>query len=389
MTKQISADKKPVILAVDDTPENLDVIKGILTPAYSLRVAVNGELALKIAAEKSPDLILLDVMMPGMDGYEVCRLLKSDERTRDIPVIFVTALVGELDEVKGLKLGAVDYVTKPIVPAILLARVSTQLALQQARRELYEKNQQLEHERELIEQIVLRMRRDTEFDGRFLRYASFSCEQASGDIMLAAFRPDGTQHVLVGDFTGHGLTAAIGGPLVSYIFYSMTRSDQPISDILEVINKVLVKQLPVNIFMATAGIELAPSRGSARIFNFGLPAVLGWGTGTDWKHWTSEGLPLGITDEFDRSEGVTASLSGISCLYLTTDGLLDAADAICERSGLETLIEQLPDSRAQNKSLQTVIDSIIKHAPEDQELDDMTLVEVDISGEVSKGSPTT
>jgi adenylate cyclase len=127
----------PVILIVDDTPENVDVLAGILREYYQIKIALNGPKALRIAqSEPAPSLILLDVMMPEMDGYEVCRQLHANERTRRIPVIFVTAKSEDEDEAQGLGLGAVDYITKPVSPAIVLARVRTQLALKQSHRRL-------------------------------------------------------------------------------------------------------------------------------------------------------------------------------------------------------------------------------------------------------------
>jgi putative two-component system response regulator len=128
-------EEKNTILVVDDTPENIDVLFGVLSPNYKVKAAPNGLKALKIAqGEKPPDLILLDIMMPEMDGYEVCRRLKEDERTRDIPVIFVTAKTETEDENKGFQVGAVDYIIKPISPPIVKARVRTHLALKRARR---------------------------------------------------------------------------------------------------------------------------------------------------------------------------------------------------------------------------------------------------------------
>jgi putative two-component system response regulator len=120
---------KQTILAIDDTPENLDVIKGILVPTYAVKAATRGAIGLKIAASQTPDLILLDIMMPDMDGYAVCAQLKSNPDTAGIPVIFVTAMSDILDEQRGFDAGAVDYITKPIQPAIMLARVASHLAL--------------------------------------------------------------------------------------------------------------------------------------------------------------------------------------------------------------------------------------------------------------------
>ena len=135
------------ILIVDDTPENLSVLGGLLQPHYRVMVANSGQRALAIAARPpQPDLILLDVMMPEMDGYAVLRKLREDAETLHIPVIFVTAMDGDEDEEHGLELGAVDYITKPIRPAIVLARVKAHLELKKARDWLRDQNSWLESE---------------------------------------------------------------------------------------------------------------------------------------------------------------------------------------------------------------------------------------------------
>ena len=130
-----SADK-PTILIVDDTPNNITVLYNILTD-YNVKAANNGSKALEIASRFKPDIILLDIMMPEMDGYDVCMKLKRDHRTKNIPVIFVTAMDEETDETRGFELGAVDYITKPVSPPIVLARVKTHL-------NLYDQNRALE-----------------------------------------------------------------------------------------------------------------------------------------------------------------------------------------------------------------------------------------------------
>ena len=138
---------KPTVLVVDDTPDNLALISALLKETYHVKVAVSGEKALRIATgAKPPDLILLDIMMPQMDGYEVCKRLKAVSLTADIPVIFVTARADEEDERIGLEMGAVDYITKPISPAILLARVKAQLTLKAAADFLRDKNEFLERQ---------------------------------------------------------------------------------------------------------------------------------------------------------------------------------------------------------------------------------------------------
>jgi putative two-component system response regulator len=117
------------VLVVDDTPENLDLMKAILAPHYKVKVAINGEAALKLVAAAAPDMVLLDVMMPGIDGYEVCRRLKEDPTRAHVPVVLVTAITEAMDEGKGFQIGAVDYITKPVSGPVVLARVATHLRL--------------------------------------------------------------------------------------------------------------------------------------------------------------------------------------------------------------------------------------------------------------------
>ncbi|SDK35843.1 putative two-component system response regulator [Maridesulfovibrio ferrireducens] len=130
---------RQTVLVVDDASNNIAIFSNILSPKYRVKAAKNGSKALQIAFETIPDIILLDIMMPEMDGYEVCRKLKQDPRTRNIPIIFVTAMVNVEDEAHGFEIGAVDYITKPVSPPIVLARVKTHLQLYDQNRSLEEK----------------------------------------------------------------------------------------------------------------------------------------------------------------------------------------------------------------------------------------------------------
>ena len=348
MNRQPAA--KPTILVVDDTPENIDVLRGILSADYTIKVANSGQLALKVVAAQPPSLILLDVMMPGMDGYEVCRQLKASPLTCAIPIIFVTAKAETGDEVHGLTLGAVDYLIKPVVPAIVRARVQTQLALRQAQHELEEKNLTLRDEKELLEDIVSRMRSASPFDSLKVRYIQSSLERTAGDIVLSAYRPDGAQHVLIGDFSGHGLPAAFGGPLVSYIFYHMSAEGCALRHIIEEVNRILCRQLPTQLYMASAALELSPDRKRAMVWNCGMPPVLCMGTASV-NRINSGGLPLGISESADTYDPhILAETESGMHFYLYSDGVTEAMSVERELYGqvrLEALVsrihrEQLP-----------------------------------------------
>ncbi len=204
----------PTILVVDDTPENILLLSELLLPHYLVRAANSGLRALRVAAsEPRPDLILLDVMMPEMDGYEVIRQLQADARTADIPVIFVTALESSIDEERGLELGAVDYITKPIKPAIVLARIKTHLELKAARVWLQDRNAVLEAEvaRRMEENLLIQdagiralaylaETRDPETGNHLRRtqqYVEVLCRQLRTNPRFAGFLTDHNIQVLI------------------------------------------------------------------------------------------------------------------------------------------------------------------------------------------------
>ncbi len=138
------------ILIIDDTPENIDLLVGVLEDEYNLQAVTNGEAAIKIAhSANQPDLILLDVMMPKMDGYEVAKRLKSSEQSKDIPIIFVTAKNDIFDEEQGFALGASDYITKPIVPSLVLARLKAHLSMSNTNKKLTSEVEKLQNEAQM------------------------------------------------------------------------------------------------------------------------------------------------------------------------------------------------------------------------------------------------
>ena len=159
-----------IVLVVDDTPANIDLLSNILRPHYKVKAATNGEKAIQIArTEPRPDIVLLDIMMPGMDGYEVCETLKQDPATTSIPVIFISAKATAEDEQRGLELGAVDYITKPFNPMIVEARVRTQLAVYAKNKKLHQENKQLQEQiaggfRELSEDYLKQLAKTGESD---------------------------------------------------------------------------------------------------------------------------------------------------------------------------------------------------------------------------------
>ncbi|MBM9614548.1 two-component system response regulator [Desulfobulbus rhabdoformis] len=198
-------DTQSTVLIVDDVETNIDIMVETLGEEYDLSVAIDGSAALELAMETSPDLILLDIMMPGMDGYETCRQLKASEKTKDIPVIFLTAMTEKQDEARGLSLGAVDYITKPFSPELVKARVRNQLELKRHRDNLEALVQERTRELQLTQEVTIESMatiaeyRDPETGGhiqRTKRYVKALAEQLKEHPKFEAEFCDTTIHML-------------------------------------------------------------------------------------------------------------------------------------------------------------------------------------------------
>lgn len=374
----MSNSKRAVILAVDDSPETLDIIEDALSVDYDIKLATCGEIALEVAEKQLPDLILLDVIMLGIDGYETCRELKKNPKTAHIPVIMISAGSMMNDELFGLEAGAIDYITKPISTAILLARVKNQLLLSSTRQELELAHNKISLERESLEQIILKMRSNSAFDNRNIRCSSKSVEVNSGDLLLSAFTPSGRQYAVVADFTGHGLPAAIGAPLVTYIFYTRTKSEVSLAAIITEINSVLKSLLPTHIFMGLLAVETSIDRKEISLWNYGMENILTQKSDNSWVELTSKNLALGILSEIDGIAHYELSFQELESIYLLTDGVTEASDSENSTAmyGVKRLKEALLESKQKKTSLDELLNTIFLFANEPDDFDDMTILEL-------------
>ena len=203
--------EKSTILIVDDTPDNLSVLNGLLKNSYKTKIATNGQKALKIVfSDLPPDLILLDIMMPEMDGYDVCREIKKSKKTKDIPIIFITAKTETQDIVKGFEVGGIDYITKPFNAHELFARVATHLNLfkmQKKNQQLIDKlNEDLNNAANYVQSLLPAPIREEYFkiDWRF-----FPCTSLGGDSFGYHWIDDEHFAIYLIDVAGHGVGAAL------------------------------------------------------------------------------------------------------------------------------------------------------------------------------------
>lgn len=364
---------KPYILAVDDEPINRFFLEDLLEEQFELRLLEDGLACLAAVRERKPDLILLDINMPGLNGYEVCRQLQADAATRDIPIMFLTALSEVSDEKKGLEMGAVDYITKPFTEALLLARMRTHLSLSSSHRLLSHQNAVLNKERAYIENIILNMRDDAHFVSDNLRVLMAPISTTNGDLVLSAQTPDGRRYLLVGDFTGHGLAAALGGPLVSALFYLLAEQGASIETILQRLNQELYRKMPADIFMAAVVLEWQAEAG-LRIWNCGMADVLYL-----QQHRLAERIPsrffaLGVVAMDEVPPGYALPSAAGDEVFIYSDGLIEAQSPGKERYGFERIQAGVEALLAHDRPLQMLYDDVQHFSGVGGLKDDVTLV---------------
>ncbi|MFZ3018674.1 MAG: SpoIIE family protein phosphatase [Gallionella sp.] len=367
------------VLVVDDTQINVTLLSHLIAKLDGCEAVGFTDPAQGLAwcGDHVPDLVLLDYMMPGIDGIEFLRRFREIPGRADIPVLMVTA--NDQLEVRheALESGANDFLTKPIDKTEFTARARNMLALRAGRRKLEQQNLILSDEKELLEDIVTRMRSASPFDTCGVRHVQKSLERTAGDLVLSARRPDGSLHVLVGDFSGHGLTAAFGAPLVSWIFYHLTAEGRDLGHILAELNGTLSRQLPTQIYMAAGALELSPDQKQVRLWNCGLPPLLCLSAAHEAIRVKSAGLPLGIVESADgMAPHAEIALAPDSRIYQYTDGLTEAASPSGELFGQTRLEGLLARIHRERLPLETIWIELDAYCDGQGLSDDAVLVEV-------------
>ncbi len=363
--------EKKAVLVVDDTPTNIQVLMETLKDNYRIIAAVNGQRALQLAAsDPPPDIILLDVMMPEMDGYEVCTRLKADAKTRDIPVIFVTAKTEVQDETRGLELGAVDYITKPISPPVVQARVKTHLELKKASEFLKNQNVILEHRVQERTNEILKLQQ-VEFDLRaakekvenelniaaqiqknilpskfppypdrqeFNLYAFMQpARYIGGDFYDFFFIDENTLALVVADVSDKGIPAALFMMVSRTLINSLAVDHRSPSVVLEKANNIMCQNNEAGMFVTVFLAFYDVSSGNLTATNAGHSAALiieSDGNSCEWAH--THGAALGFMEDLPYKEE-TVNLEVGQALFLYTDGVTEAMSSNDELFGLARL----------------------------------------------------
>lgn len=333
------ADGPTSILVVDDTPANLQVLAGMLKErGYKVRPVPSGRLALSAARAHPPDLILLDINMPEMNGYEVCEHLKADDELKGIPIIFISALTEPLDKVKAFAIGGVDYLTKPFQMEDLHARVETHLKLRRLQVELEEYSRHLELARERLKldlDLARGLQRgflpqqmpDIPSYEFFAHYES--AYEVGGDYYDFIQLPRERLAVLLGDVAGKGVVAALlMAKLCAHARFCMLTEPDPAVGITK-LNSLMSQSGMADRFVTLVAAILDPASHTVTLVNAGHPSPLIYQEATrnvgEVISNEATGLPLGVVDDFEYASCQIAMAPGDSLLAFT-DGVTEAMD---------------------------------------------------------------
>ena len=386
-----SEDTRATVLAVDDTPENLDIVKGILVDDYHVKVAVNGKIAIKIAQSQSPDLILLDIMMPEIDGYEVCRQLKADPDTRDIPVIFLTAKGETADEAEGFALGAADYILKPVNPPLLKARVKTHIALKQNMDELQAAYAVINQQKERMQQelnvgrdIQLSMVPDTfpafpdreEFDIHGLLKPA---REIGGDFYDYFFVQRNKLCICVGDVSGKGVPAALFMAVTKTMIKSTATEDHSPASIITRVNDEISQDNPSCMFITLFLGILDTETGELQYTNAGHPyPYLRHADGSVSTLHNIHGPVVGAMDGMAYGED-KVNLTRGDQLLIFTDGITEAMDLSDQLYGEQRVMDLFKTEAKGGPEavVATTLASVENFAGEAEQADDITILVVE------------
>jgi sigma-B regulation protein RsbU (phosphoserine phosphatase) len=317
------------ILIVDDTPANLRLLSQMLAgEGYHVRPLPDGPLALAAAQAEPPDLILLDIRMPGTDGYEVCKRLKAEVNTRDVPIIFISALVATEDKVEAFAAGGVDYVTKPFQAQEVLARVETHLALRALQKQLEEANERMSKELALAGEIQASFlpSQVPEIPGWQLSATLQPARQTSGDFYDFVPLPDALWGIAVADVSDKGAGAALYMALSCTLLrtHATQYPGQP-ALVLRAANRRILRDCSANQFVTVLYGILDPVTGILVYGNAGhCPALHLRAQEEQAVHWlASTGMPLGISEDNTWGQE-TVQLGPGDLLVLYTDGITEA-----------------------------------------------------------------
>lgn len=383
-----------VLIADDNAADRLLLSTIVSRQGHRVITAANGLEALALFAQERPQLVLMDALMPVMDGFEAARRIRRQAGEELVPIIFLTSLSEPEALVQSLEAGGDDFLSKPYNRIILEAKIRAMGRLHHLQRMVLEQrdliarhNEHLLNEQRVAKAVFDKVAHSGCLNAANIRYLQSPFALFNGDLLLAAFKPSGGMHVLLGDFTGHGLPAAIGAMPLAEVFYGMTAKGYPIADILREMNAKLKRILPVGVFCCAAVLNLSFQRSLVEVWNGGLPnGFLHRHAGGGLQPLVSRHLPLGILDPaaFSDHFEVYAMEEG-DRVFLFSDGVLEARNAAGEAFGEERLRQVLSEDLPPARLFDGIQAAVARFRDEAQ--DDVSMLEIALVPEDSLQRP--
>ena len=382
---QSSFEALTILIAEDSAADRMLLSSIVRRQGHDVLTAANGAEAVEAFRQQRPQLVLMDAMMPVMDGFEAARQIKALAGETLVPIIFLTSLSESEALARCLEAGGDDFLAKPYNQVILAAKIKAMDRLRRLQATVLKQRDQIarHHDYLLNEQRVAKAVFDKVahsgcLNAPNIRYLQSPYALFNGDLLLAAFTPAGDMHVLLGDFTGHGLPAAVGAMPLAEVFYGMTAKGYGLSETLREMNAKLKRILPVDMFCCATLLCLSFQRRSVEVWNGGMPdgylhnIASGERTPLKARH-----LPLGVLSPqtFDDRTEVFPMAVG-DRVFLLSDGVIDTCDANEQLFGVERLQQVFAANRQPDRLFEEIEQALRDFRGEAR--DDVSMVEVSL-----------
>ncbi|WEX14145.1 SpoIIE family protein phosphatase [Pseudomonas sp. G11] len=378
------------ILIAEDSAADLLLLSTIIRrQGHQVLTASNGEEAVAVFNRDRPQLVLMDALMPVMDGFEAARRIKQLAGEALVPIIFLTSLRQSEALAQCLDAGGDDFLPKPYNPLILSAKINAmdrlrrlQATVLQQRDLIARHHEYLLHEQRVAKAVFDKVAHSGCINAApNIRYLQSPYALFNGDLLLAAYTPSGDMHVLLGDFTGHGLPAAVGAMPLAEVFYGMTAKGYGLAQILREMNAKLKRILPVDMFCCATLLCLSTQRRAVEVWNGGMPEGYVHDIATGRRTpLLSRHLPLGVlsAQAFDDRTEVWPMALG-DRVFLLSDGVLDTADANEQLFGVERLQQVFASNREPERLFEDIEQALAAFRGEAR--DDVSLVEITLQAD--------
>ncbi len=368
------------LLIAEDNPSDRIILANLIKRlGHEVIQATDGQQAVDLFIEHRPDILLLDVLMPNKNGIQAAREIRKIAGEDLVPIIFLTSLNEASDLAECLEAGGDDFLTKPYNPVVIKAKILAFSRMRRLHTEIQGQREHLVQEQIAAKSIFDKIAHYGVLNSPNIRYLISPKAIFNGDVVLAARHPNGDLLVLLGDFTGHGLPAAIGALPLAEVFHGMVSKGFALEDVLREVNAKLKSILPVGVFCCATAVHLGYRNRSIEVWAGGLPEGVIFNTATrDIKHIKSNHLPLGILGQAQfKYEPAYFEMANDDVIYLWSDGIIETVNADNEMFGFERLLEVFANTADKTQ----VFDEILRHVQDfavvdSEQADDHTLIAV-------------